>query len=141
MELIKGGVHVDERGKIVFVNGFQLDMVCRFYHIHQSDPDFIRAWQGHKHESKWFHCVKGSFLIQSIEVDHWAHPSRQIKPKSFVLKDQDCEILHIPGGHANGFKALQRDSILLVFSNMTVDQSKEDDYRFPPHYWNVKWNL
>ncbi|MGB0863914.1 MAG: dTDP-4-dehydrorhamnose 3,5-epimerase family protein [Saprospiraceae bacterium] len=137
--LIEGGIYRDERGKIVFANDFNMAEIQRLYHIHQSDISVIRAWQGHKKESKWFHCIKGSFLVYTIPVDNWSAPNKELQAKTSFLNETKSEVLHIPGGYANGFKALEEDSILMVFSDFTLEQSKEDDIRFDKDYWDADW--
>ena len=59
--LIQGGSHVDARGSISFVNDFDFKNVCRFYCITPKTKTEVRAWQGHKIESKWFYCISGVF--------------------------------------------------------------------------------
>jgi dTDP-4-dehydrorhamnose 3,5-epimerase len=137
--LIGGGTYKDERGKIVFVNDFNMTNVQRLYHIHQSDVSVVRAWQGHKKETKWFHCIKGSFLVHTIAVDNWNAPSKDLQKEVFFLNESESSVLHIPGGNVNGFKALEKDSILMVFSDFTLAESKEDDIRFDKDYWEVGW--
>jgi hypothetical protein len=39
-------------------------------------------------------------------------------------------------GFVNGFQALEADSILMVYSDKTLEESKEDDFRWPPEYFN-----
>jgi dTDP-4-dehydrorhamnose 3,5-epimerase len=58
---IEGEIHADERGEIVSVNGFSLEDVRRFYVISNESPETIRAWQGHKKETKYFFALEGSF--------------------------------------------------------------------------------
>jgi dTDP-4-dehydrorhamnose 3,5-epimerase len=41
----------------------------------------------------------------------------------------------IPGGYANGFKALEDNSRLLAFSNLSLEESRQDDYRFEKNMW------
>lgn len=137
--LIEGGIYKDERGKIIFANDFDMTDIQRLYHIHQSDISVIRAWQGHRKESKWFHCIKGSFLVYTIAIDDWNAPSKDLEVEISFLNESKSEVLHIPGGYVNGFKALEKDSILMVFSDFTLDESKADDVRFDKNYWNVDW--
>lgn len=135
VDLIKGGVHKDERGVIRFVNDFDLLHVRRFYHIHHSSINIIRAWQGHQIESKWFHCTKGAFVIKVIQIDNWENPSKKLEILSFELSAKESNVLHIPGGYVNGFKAVEKESSLLVFSDKDLKASKDDDYRFNKNYW------
>ena len=110
------------------------------YHIHQIDMDVIRAWQGHRIEQKWFHCIKGAFKIQFVEIDNWDSPSQNCEIHSMELSEEKCQVLHVPGGYANGFKALKANSILMVFSNQTINEAKNDDFRFDNNYWNLSWD-
>ena len=137
--LIQGGIHKDARGIIMHVNDFDMSMVNRMYHFHQSDTSIIRAWQGHKNEHKWFHCVKGSYEIKTVELDNFESPSKGQVPQSYILSEHNSQILHLGGGHANGFKALEPDSILVVFSNMNVEDSGADLVRYDMDYWDTQW--
>lgn len=136
MNLITGGIHQDDRGKITFVNDFDLQEVRRFYHIHHKDTEVIRAWQGHRIEAKWFHCTKGAFEVKVILVDDWENPSKDLTIQSIELSAEKSTVLYIPGGHVNGFRALKKESSLLVFSDKSLEKSKEDDYRFDKNYWH-----
>jgi dTDP-4-dehydrorhamnose 3,5-epimerase len=51
------------------------------------------------------------------------------------MYDHVSEILIIPPGHVNGFSALEADSTMIVFSDMLLEDSKNDDFRFPSDYW------
>lgn len=68
IQLIQGGVFEDNRGKFIFANDFDLTPIQRLYHIHHPDTEVVRAWQGHKVESKWFHCIKSSFDIKLAPI-------------------------------------------------------------------------
>ncbi|MDB4505884.1 dTDP-4-dehydrorhamnose 3,5-epimerase family protein [Saprospiraceae bacterium] len=135
LELIEGGIHSDERGTIAFVNDFDLSKCVRFYRITHPETSIIRAWQGHQKESKWFHCYSGSFLIKLIKIDNWENPSLDLEVKTFELKGAQSQVLYIPSGYASGFKALENNSSLMVFSDMTVEESVADDFRFEKNYW------
>lgn len=138
MQLIKGNIHEDHRGIVRFVNDFHFENVKRFYTITHPDTSIIRAWQGHKLETKYFYVTKGSFLINWIEIDSWEQPSKDLFINKHMLKATQSEILIIPPGHVNGFKALEADSILMVFSHMLLEDSKNDDYRFTQDYWRIE---
>jgi len=138
MQLIKGNIHKDQRGIVRFVNDFHFENVKRFYSITHPDTSTIRAWQGHKLETKYFYVTKGSFLINWIKIDNWQQPSKDLNIKKHTLSDTQSEILIIPPGHVNGFKALEPDSTMIMFSDMLLEDSKKDDYRFPVNYWDIK---
>ncbi len=138
MQLIKGNIHIDQRGIVRFVNDFHFENVKRFYTITHPNTSTIRAWQGHKLETKYFYVTKGSFLINWIKIDNWQQPSKDLETNTHTLSDSESEILIIPPGHVNGFKALEPDSTMIMFSDMLLEDSKKDDYRFPVNYWDIK---
>lgn len=135
--VIKGGIHKDERGIIKHVNGFDMTAVKRFYSIQHPDTTIIRAWQGHKKETKYFYVVKGEFAIAKVKIDNWLEPSKNLTVEKIILSENNPELLMIEPGYANGFKALIPDSILLIYSDLTLDESANDIIRFPENYWTL----
>ena len=57
--------------------------------------------------------------------------------QKFVLSEYDPKILYIPAGYANGFKTLTDNTQLIFFSTSTLEESKNDDIRFPFNKWNI----
>ena len=53
VELINGGIAVDDRGQLSFVNDFDFKDVKRFYMVENHEKGFIRAWHGHKKDVKY----------------------------------------------------------------------------------------
>ena len=137
--LIIGGQHIDERGKLSFFNDFDMEPVRRFYVIEHPDIKTVRAWQGHKVEQKWFYVIAGSFKVVLVLPDDWEKPSEKLSTQEFILKSTMNQVLHIPGGHANGFKALEANSKLIIFSDFSMADAGKDDYRFDKDLW-YKWN-
>lgn len=135
MKLINGNSFTDERGTLHFVNDFHFEGIKRFYTISHPDTSVIRAWQGHKIESKHFFVTKGKFLICWVEIDNWDNPGKELKVNQQTLSADSPQILIIPAGNANGFKAMDPDSTLVVFSNLTLEESAGDMYRFASDYW------
>lgn len=137
--LIQGTNFTDVRGKLNFFNAFDMASIVRFYEIKPNNVDIIRAWQAHKKEMKWFYCHTGAFVVHLILVDDFENPAPLLKPKRIVLEAIDPMILEISGGYATGFKAIEENSILQVFSNFSLDESKNDDFRYPIEKWEAKW--
>ena len=133
--IIQGEQYSDDRGAMSFVNQFNMDTVKRFYMITPKNTHIARAWQGHKQEEKWFHVLNGSFLVVLVEIDNWVTPSDNLPYKKFVLAADKHQVLHIPKGYANGFIALETDARLLVFSNVSLTDSADDNYRFDADKW------
>ena len=67
IKLIVGGIHTDKRGRLEFFNNFDMSLVKRIYFIKHFNVNVIRAWQGHKIESRWFKCIKGEFKIKLVK--------------------------------------------------------------------------
>lgn len=137
--LINSGLHSDERGDLYYFNELNLDTVKRMYLIAHPNTDIVRAWQAHKREQKWFKVVSGAFKIVVVQPDNWQAPSPTLATTEFILQAKDHKILHIPGNFANGFKALEPNSELMVFSDFTVGESAEDNFRYPAQLW-YNWN-
>ena len=134
-QIIQGGEFVDPRGKLIFFNDFDLSKVKRFYVIEHPDKEVVRAWQGHQKEEKWFYVLEGGFKIVLIKPDNWEHPSDNIEGEEFILQSGKHQVLYVPGGFANGFKALEAKSKIMVFSSFTVEESSNDNFRFDKDLW------
>ena len=66
-KLFKGERYEDQRGRLYFNNNFDSSIVKRIYFIENINVNFIRGWQGHKIEQRWFSAVCGSFKIELIK--------------------------------------------------------------------------
>ena len=138
-QIIQGNIFSDDRGLLSFVNDFSLKPIVRFYEITPKDSSLIRAWQAHKKESKWFYCSQGAFIVKIIKLDSFENPSDNLTVFSFELNANNPQVLFIPGGYANGFKAISEESKLIVYSNFELEASKLDDYRFETNKWINRW--
>jgi dTDP-4-dehydrorhamnose 3,5-epimerase-like enzyme len=136
-KIIEGSIFSDSRGSVSFVNDFKFTDIARFYVITNSEENPIRAWQGHKLDSKNFYCVQGSFKVSFVKIDNWEQPSKDLKVESVILKSCQSNVLHIPYGYANAVESLEKDSKLISFSTLPLDQAPNDDVRFEPNYWKT----
>jgi len=137
--IIKGGNYTDERGGLEFYNDFDMSQIKRIYFTTHFDPKVIRAWQGHTIESRWFCTVKGSFQVKLIEIDNWKNPSDELKVLEYRLTTEKQEILYIPNGFVNGFKALEVNSKLMIMSNYKLNEIENDQIRFDKNKW-TEWD-
>ena len=96
--IINGNSYTDARGTLRFVNDFNFNGVKRFYSIHHSNTNVIRAWQGHKIETIHVYVTKGAFLIKWIEIGNFERPVKDLLVQSKILTDQHSELLIIPTG-------------------------------------------
>ena len=138
--VINGDLSVDDRGELMFVNQFNMELVKRFYVVSNHKQGFIRAWHAHKIESKYVFIVNGTALISTVEIDDWENPSSDLIVDKFVLTAKKPSILYIPSGYANGFKTLSTDTKIIFFSTSTLEDSINDDYRFDAYKWNP-WEI
>ena len=135
--LIDGGLAVDDRGQVSFVNGFDFSDVKRFYMVSNHKAGFVRAWHAHKKEAKYVLVVKGAAIIGAVAVDDWDNPSKDAKVNRYVLSEKKPTVLYIPAGYANGFMSLTKDAQLVFFSTSTLDESLGDDIRYDARYWDI----
>lgn len=133
--IIKGGIFSDERGTLRFVNDFHFSDVKRFYFINHPDISVIRAWQGHRLEKKYFYPVKGSFVVAWVKINDFDNPSKDLIPEYHILSSTNSEIITVPKGYANGIKALEPNSEIIVFSDMSLDESLKEKIRYPSDWW------
>jgi dTDP-4-dehydrorhamnose 3,5-epimerase len=139
-QLIKGGLSVDDRGTVSFVNDFNFSNIKRFYIVENHKAGFVRAWHAHKNESKYVLVVKGSALIGAVKIDNWENPSKEQKVYRFVLSEKNPSVLFIPAGYANGFMSLTEDAKVIFFSTSELKDSINDDIRYDAHYWDC-WKI
>ena len=137
--ILKGGIFTDHRGSMRFVNDFRFGDVKRFYFIKHPDTTVVRAWQGHQFEKKYFYPIAGSFLVAWVKIDDFENPSRDLLPEYHILSTENSEIISVPKGYANGLKALEPNSELLIFSDMDLEESVNKKIRFSADWW-LDWN-
>jgi len=133
--LIEGGFYADQRGRLDFVNDFDLEFIRRFYFTTNVEVNKFRGWQGHKIEKRWFFCVNGSFRVELIKMDNWVNPSDNLDIETFDLIDNEPKVLYVPSGYLNGFKALEENSKMMIMSNFQLGVLDDDEFRFE----NIKW--
>ena len=137
--IVYGGNYTDERGQLEFFNEFNMSPIKRIYFTSHFDTKVIRAWQGHIIESRWFCCVSGGFNVKLVEIDKWENPSDDLKVLEYELTAEKQEILYIPNGYVNGFKALKTDSKLMIMSNYGFNEIENDQIRFDQNKW-TEWD-
>lgn len=129
-KVLNGGIAVDDRGSVRFVNDFNFQGVKRFYEVENHRSGFIRAWHGHKKEGKYVYVSSGSALIGIVNME-----TEEVS--KFVLSDKSPKVLWIPPGNFNGFKSLEENTKILFFSTSTLEESLGDDIREEHNKWNI----
>ncbi len=138
--IIDGGLVVDDRGQVSFVNDFDFKEVKRFYIVSNHSTGFVRAWHAHKKEAKYVLAVKGTAVVGVVAIDDFKKPSKEAEVHRYILSEKIPKLLYIPAGYANGFMSLTDDTQLLFLSTSTLDESQSDDIRFESRYWDI-WTV
>jgi dTDP-4-dehydrorhamnose 3,5-epimerase-like enzyme len=138
--LIEGGLAVDDRGSVGFVNDFNFAGVKRFYLVTNHRAGFVRAWHAHRREAKYITVTRGAAIIGAVKVDDWESPSRDAEVHRHVLSAQKPSVLYIPAGFANGSMSLTEDATMMFFSTSTLEESLGDDIRYDSRHWEV-WSV
>ncbi len=116
----KAPVFGDDRGYFTAIH-FAPDSK-RAYLIKNHRAGVIRAFHGHKTESKILFAIRGGFKIVCInmETGDW---------KKFAITEKGNSVIKIPAKMYHGMVSLSDDSELLIVSNKTFEESKNDDFR------------
>ncbi len=138
LSIINGGFFEDSRGRLDYVNDLDLSKIKRMYFTTNTEVGYFRGWQGHKIESRWFFCVKGSFEVKLVEIDDWDNPSDILDPKVHILEEEKPQVLYIPNGYVNGFSSLEKSSKLMILSNFNLGENTNDDVRFESNKWQIE---
>lgn len=133
--MLTGDVFIDDRGELRFINDFNFEGVKRFYQVENHCKNFVRAWHGHRREAKHVYVASGSALVGVVQMD-----DENAEPFKCVLSASKPRVLYIPPGYANGFMNLEDNTIIQFFSNTTLEESKDDDIRFPYNKWDM-WGI
>jgi dTDP-4-dehydrorhamnose 3,5-epimerase len=134
--IMSGGLSVDDRGEVGFVNDFGFQGVKRFYTVSNHRAGFVRAWHGHRKEGKYVTAIIGAAVVGAVRINDWENPSRELPVDRFVLSARRPSVLFIPPGYANGFMSLTDDLKLMFFSTSTLEESMGDDIRFNSRWWD-----
>lgn len=138
--LIDAARFTDDRGSLAFINSLDLQHFRRFYTIENHAQHFRRAWHGHMLESKLFFPIQGSFLVAAVKMTDVINPNKLETVHRVVLSEANPKGFFVPKGYANGTMSLTADAKILVLSSTTLEESANDDYRFPADYWNP-WEI
>lgn len=133
--IIKGNVRSDFRGKVGFINEFDMLEVRRFYTIENESIDIERGWRGHKIEQRWLSVCKGTFIVKLVKIDNWETPDQNLEQLEFILQESQFNILHIPIGYASLLKANEINSKMILFADSLLADAYRDDYLFPTDYF------
>lgn len=77
-------------------------------------------------------------MISWVKIDDWENPSKDLKAEYLIVNEKDSPVLSIPAGYANGLKALEPNSKVLVFSEFELEKSVYEKIRFDSNLW-LNW--
>ena len=135
--LISGNCHKDPRGLLFYNNDFDLTNIKRMYVIENHSIDFVRAWQGHKIEQRWFSAIQGRFKIQLIAIDNWEKPTQNLSRLEYILKSETLDVLKVPAGYVSSVQALEEKSKLVVMADYHLGELN-DEFRYPTDYFTIE---
>jgi dTDP-4-dehydrorhamnose 3,5-epimerase len=139
--ILNGGLAVDDRGSVTYINDLDGFKIKRFYEVRNHETGFIRAWHGHKKEAKLAKVIQGCAVLKLMEMEtfnKWEnlHDEASLTELdilnnifSVVLAEERSTIVYIPPGYYNGFKTMTKDTIIQFFSSSTLKESEGDDIR------------
>src|SRR3990172_999006 len=88
-QIINGGLVVDDRGQVAFVNDLDFRGIKRFYIVSNHKAGFIRAWHAHKKEAKCVLALRGAAIVGAVAIDNFDNPSKKAKVHSYVLSEKN----------------------------------------------------
>ncbi len=135
-QLILGNRYSDARGQLFYNNDFDASQVKRIYIIENNSTDFVRGWQGHQIEQRWFSAIDGKFKIELIQIDNWKQPSKDLKVYSFVINSDKLDVIHVPQGYVSSIQSLEEDSKLLVMTDYLLGEIN-DEFRYEIDYFKI----
>ena len=124
---------VDDRGYLVqlFDGGLEIK---RGYTVNNFDKGTIRAFHKNFDEWKYFLVPKGSAMFVLFS-------DKDAEPQKIILSSKKPQMLVIPPGIWNGWKALENNTILIGFSDKTMKEHKDErcnPFKFGKEIWEVK---
>lgn len=146
MEIIEGKQFCDDRGYLGFINDLNLSKYKRFYTVQNHTNGFVRAWHGHKQESKAVICIQGAAKIAIVPLTPEPYQGTDTNllkkwlldrpiPDYYCVSGSSPKAIIIPKGYANAAQSLTNDCILMYFSDKALGESHEDDYRYAYNTW------
>ena len=130
---------MDNRGSLIYCNELDLSQFKRFYIVSNFNKNFIRAWHGHKKESKYAIVIEGTVMFCVVKVDDWRSPSKKNKVEKFILSSQQPRALDIPCGYSHGFMTLTDNTEALYFSSEFYNPELEKGIRYDDPNFNIEW--
>ena len=72
--------------------------------------------------------------MQSIKIDSWIEPVKELKRLTFNLTEDSLDVLHIPAGYITSIKSEDEGAKLLVISDYMLNEIS-DNHKYPLSYF------
>lgn len=106
--------------------------IKRVYYVYNHAVGTTRGWHMHRKEFKVFAILNGAAKFMALKLDK---KGDKVDLKSFASSTRLPKLIVIPPGWANAWMSLEHDTILLCLSSSTLEQSIDDDVRYPIDKW------
>jgi len=125
--------HIDDRGSVFCVmDWMHTKGIKRTYTVTNFSKGMIRAWHGHKEAHTYMHVVSGAVKIAALNM------ANDEDLESAVLTGEKPQIFYVPPGFYNGAISLTDNTKIMVYSTLTFDEVKNDNYR---ESYNVRGDI
>lgn len=129
---------VDDRGflaQVFHISDGLFPEIKRIYSLGNFSKGMIRAFHGHRKESKYFFVLSGAVKFVFVEMD-----KESPKIVTQIISTKNPKILVVPPGYYNGWQSLEEGTILLTLSDKTLEESLADDFRLDYlHFGKELW--
>jgi len=115
--------HMDDRG------------IKRTYLVENLEKGMVRAWHGHAQATTYMHVISGVVKLAAMKMDD----PDDIFTK--VCSSRKPELFKVPAGYYNGAMSLTDGTKILVYSTLSFDEVKNDDFRLPWDYNKEIWKV
>ena len=129
---IEGKLFCDARGRLLTWNEYNPTQggIKRSYVVKNRENGYIRAFHFHQFEEKYIRVVQGAALFVYYHPTDIKTGDCNGEYQKIVLDSDVPQVLYLPPNTAHGFKTLEENTLILVDSTFTLEQSKADDYRY-----------
>lgn len=127
-----GDIFIDDRGWLMAVAQNFKDWPfkpARMYIVSNFDTTIIRGMHHHKREWKSFIVVGGSVLFGWIKEGEYTTGEASMEYRAVSARKP--AVFFVAPQTWHGWRALELNSIMLGFSNFTLEETGKDDQRQP----------
>src|SRR3989338_1945661 len=117
-------LHIDDRGYVYGVfDNIDAHGIKRTYVLENYSKGMIRAWHGHRKANMYIHIIQGAAKVAAVHMDN---PDDLTET---VLSARKPALFYVPAGYYNGTMSLVDHTKLLIYSTITLEECKHDDFR------------